>query len=82
MPNQTEQNPPTKCPKCGMPLSQKSGKYGKFLGCTAYPDCRYIWRPESATEKRHKEVMNAIRIINDNIKSLHKKVDQLIQEKL
>jgi DNA topoisomerase-1 len=30
------------CPKCGSPLQVKRGKFGKFIGCSAYPECRYI----------------------------------------
>jgi len=30
-----------KCPKCGGDLIEKSGKYGKFLGCSNYPKCKY-----------------------------------------
>ena len=30
-----------KCPRCGGILIKKHGKYGKFLGCLNYPDCRY-----------------------------------------
>lgn len=30
-----------KCPKCGNFLKRRNGKYGEFLGCTGYPDCRY-----------------------------------------
>ncbi len=29
------------CPKCGGRLIQKSGKYGAFLACSNYPNCRY-----------------------------------------
>ncbi len=29
------------CPKCGQPLSIRLGKRGRFIGCTAYPDCDY-----------------------------------------
>ena len=28
------------CSKCGSPMKQRSGKYGKFYGCCAYPECR------------------------------------------
>lgn len=31
----------TVCPKCGKPLSEKNGKFGKFLGCSGFPNCRY-----------------------------------------
>lgn len=30
-----------KCPKCGADLSIRLGKRGRFIGCTAYPDCDY-----------------------------------------
>lgn len=29
------------CPKCEKPLSIRLGRRGKFIGCTAYPDCDY-----------------------------------------
>lgn len=29
------------CPKCGGTLVEKSGKYGKFKGCSNYPACRF-----------------------------------------
>jgi hypothetical protein len=29
------------CPKCGGHLKERSGKFGKFLGCSNYPVCRY-----------------------------------------
>lgn len=30
------------CPECGSELQIKRGKYGKFIGCSAYPKCRYL----------------------------------------
>ena len=29
------------CPKCGKQLSIRLGKRGRFIGCSAYPDCDY-----------------------------------------
>jgi len=29
------------CPDCGKPLVEKWGRFGKFLACSAYPDCKY-----------------------------------------
>ena len=29
------------CPKCGGKLVYKKGKYGRFQGCSNYPNCRY-----------------------------------------
>ena len=30
------------CPKCDSPLIIRQGRYGKFIGCSAYPKCKYI----------------------------------------
>lgn len=30
-----------KCPDCGRPLMTRTGKYGQFVGCTGFPECRY-----------------------------------------
>jgi DNA topoisomerase-1 len=30
-----------KCEKCGNPMVVKSGKFGKFLACSDYPNCKY-----------------------------------------
>ena len=29
------------CPNCGEKLILRTGKYGKFYGCSNYPKCRY-----------------------------------------
>jgi DNA topoisomerase-1 len=29
------------CPKCGKPVVIKTGRYGKFLACSGFPECRY-----------------------------------------
>jgi DNA topoisomerase-1 len=28
------------CPQCGKPLVVKIGRYGKFLACSGYPECK------------------------------------------
>lgn len=30
-----------KCPKCGGDLLERQSKYGKFIGCSNYPRCKY-----------------------------------------
>ena len=30
------------CPECGRQLQQRFGRYGPFVGCSGYPECRYI----------------------------------------
>jgi DNA topoisomerase-1 len=37
------EEPPTveeKCPQCDSPMVVKEGRFGKFLACTRYPDCK------------------------------------------
>lgn len=34
-------NDPTKCPRCGGQLVERNGQYGKFIGCSNYPRCKY-----------------------------------------
>ncbi len=29
-----------KCPNCGSPMLVKNGRYGRFLACSAYPECK------------------------------------------
>ena len=29
------------CPRCGKPLQERSGRFGSFVGCTGFPDCRF-----------------------------------------
>ncbi|MBA7623119.1 DNA topoisomerase 1 [subsurface metagenome] len=43
------------CPKCGKPLVEKWGRFGKFLACSGFPTCRYT-RPlgEAETEETEK----------------------------
>ena len=33
-----------RCPECGGQLLEKDGKYGKFVGCSNYPKCKYSRR--------------------------------------
>jgi len=30
------------CPQCGNALQVRTGRYGKFIGCSSYPNCKYI----------------------------------------
>lgn len=37
-----EETTNVKCDKCGAPMIVKTGRYGKFLACSAFPDCKNI----------------------------------------
>ena len=39
------------CEECGKPMVIKSGRYGRFLACTGYPDCK-VTRPIESDEER------------------------------
>ena len=34
------------CPECGNPLVIRKGKYGEFVACSNYPECKYIKKDE------------------------------------
>ena len=39
--NNTEDNADIKyCPICASPMVKRNGRYGEFLGCSSFPDCR------------------------------------------
>ncbi|MBS1261239.1 MAG: DNA topoisomerase 1 [Calditrichaeota bacterium] len=41
------------CPKCGEgELVERWGRYGKFIACNRFPQCRYIEKPEAVGEAR------------------------------
>ena len=39
------------CPNCGNPLVIKQSRYGKFVACSNYPECKYIKQKEKAADK-------------------------------
>jgi DNA topoisomerase-1 len=36
------------CPLCGRPLRQLVGKYGPFIACSGYPECKYIHQTKAS----------------------------------
>ena len=34
------------CPECGNPLVIRKGRYGQFVACSNYPECKYIKKEE------------------------------------
>jgi DNA topoisomerase-1 len=35
------------CPVCGKPLAWRRGRFGPFIACSAYPECKYIKKKEA-----------------------------------
>lgn len=33
------------CPLCGAEMRERTGKNGKFYGCSKYPKCKGTWNP-------------------------------------
>lgn len=46
------------CPQCGEELLLRSGRFGEFIACSAYPKCKYTEQVES--EKKQKESANEV----------------------
>lgn len=44
------------CPNCNSPLVYKQSRYGKFIACSNYPECKYI--KSEKQEKPVVEIMN------------------------
>ena len=40
----------TVCEKCGLPMLVKRGKFGPFLGCSGYPECKNIVRTKKGAD--------------------------------
>ncbi len=53
-----------KCDKCGADMIIKTGRYGKFLACSAFPDCKNIKSLNDKKEDKEK---------SENIVALEKK---------
>ncbi|MCH9744447.1 MAG: type I DNA topoisomerase [Gammaproteobacteria bacterium] len=53
----TQEKMDEKCPECDAPLSIRLGKRGRFIGCTAYPDCSYTRNLNSDGESDQPEIL-------------------------
>ena len=47
-----------KCPDCGKPMMIRLGRFGKFMACSGYPECKYS-RPLETKADKKAEVMGA-----------------------
>ena len=52
---------PTVCPNCGSPLVEKFGKWGKYLACSKYPECKTTIKiPRSKQKKEPPQMTDEI----------------------
>jgi DNA topoisomerase-1 len=49
-----------KCDKCGKPMEIKLGRFGKFLSCTGYPECKNAKPLDKAQDAANKEMEEKI----------------------
>lgn len=57
-----EQETKEKCDKCGAAMVMKTSRFGKFLACSAYPDCKNIKQAEGS-EKKDTEKTEEIKVL-------------------
>ncbi len=48
----TEQNQDEYCDNCGRPMVLKRGRFGQFLACSGYPDCKTTKRLDASGQKQ------------------------------
>jgi DNA topoisomerase-1 len=46
----TESSEPEPCENCGRPMALKRGRFGQFLACTGYPECKTTRRIAAGTK--------------------------------
>ena len=54
------------CPKCGAEMREKSGRYGRFLGCPNWPRCngaRDLKPTDNSTPTKPKRGRAGLRVI-------------------
>jgi len=56
----TEEKTDETCEKCGSPMVIKLGRYGKFLACSNYPDCKNTKQLNGNGEKEEPETTDEV----------------------
>lgn len=56
--DQIDEDADEECDKCGKPMVIKSGRFGRFMACTGFPDCRYTRPADSPEERAVKELVS------------------------
>ncbi|OQX71234.1 DNA topoisomerase I [Candidatus Parcubacteria bacterium 4484_255] len=49
----TDEKTDEKCPKCGRKLIIKTGRFGKFLACSGFPECRFTKNLEGQNDNKN-----------------------------
>ncbi len=64
-----------KCPECGKNLIIRLGRYGKFISCTGYPECKYS-RPLETKEDREDSVVDKDGKAENLVQAEHEKCEK------
>lgn len=48
-----------RCPKCGCALVERHGKYGVFVGCSNFPNCKFSCSEDDVSQKVLNEIATA-----------------------
>ncbi|MBD3248007.1 type I DNA topoisomerase [Candidatus Falkowbacteria bacterium] len=62
------------CDKCGKPMVIKTGRYGKFLACSGFPECKNVKSLDENGQVEEKEK-------SENLEKLEKKYEGQVCEK-
>lgn len=46
---------PLRCPECGREVAMKTGRFGPYFGCSAYPKCSFVANLRGDAKKRAAE---------------------------
>ena len=55
----TEESIDKQCPDCGKDMIIKAGRFGKFIACTGYPECRHT-EPADDEEKKEEAAVEGV----------------------
>lgn len=44
------------CPECGKPLALREGKFGKFVACTGFPECKFTAQEEEFLKEKKEQI--------------------------
>lgn len=69
------------CPQCkNGKLVKRKGKWGDFLGCNRYPECKYIHKNKTKSSKNER-MEQLLTAILDELKGIRKVLEVREEEK-
>ena len=56
------------CPECGKALRRRRGKHGPFIGCSGYPECRYIQKKSGKGKPGGSDSTRSRPVVREDVK--------------